>query len=55
MVKKHTKIKVFKQPYLYLLENDCNSYMEDLDVKNVQFMLDDKTGQYLAIITYEEC
>ena len=55
MIKTRTKIKVFKQPYLYLLENDCNSYMEDLDVKNVQFMLDDKTGQYLAIITYEEC
>ena len=54
MIKKCTKIKVIKQAYLYLLENDCNSYMEDLDVKNVQFMFDDKTGQYLAIITYEE-
>lgn len=54
MIKKCTKIKVIKQAHLYLLENDCNSYMEDLDVKNVQFMFDDRTGQYLAIITYEE-
>ena len=54
MIKTRTKIKVFKQPHLYLLENDCNSYMEDLDVKNVQFMFDNRTGHYLAIITYEE-
>ena len=54
MIKTRTKIKVFKQPYLYLLEDDCNSYMEDLNVKNVQFMFDDRTGHYLAIITYEE-
>ena len=33
MIKTRTKIKIFKQPYLYLLENDCNSYMENLDVK----------------------
>lgn len=53
MVKTCTKIKVITQADPFLLENYCNLYMKDLDVKNVQFMFDVKTDEYLAIITYE--
>lgn len=53
MIKTCTKIKVITQPDPVLLESYCNLYMEDLDVKNVQFMFDIKTDEYLAIITYE--
>ena len=52
MIKTCTKIKVISQPDLILLENYCNLYMENLDVKNIQFMFDIKTDEYLAIITY---
>lgn len=47
-----TKIKVITQPDPFSLQSCVNIFMEDLDVKNVQFMFDIKTSEYLAIITY---
>ena len=52
MEKTITKIKVITQPDPFSLQSCVNIFMEDLDVKNVQFMFDIKTSEYLAIITY---
>lgn len=47
-----TKIKVITQSDPFSLQSCVNIFMENLDVKNVQFMFDIKTSEYLAIITY---
>lgn len=52
MEKIATKIKVITQPDPFSLQSCVNIFMMDLNVKNVQFMFDIKTSEYLAIITY---
>ena len=47
-----TKIKVITQSDPYSIQSCVNIFMEKKKKKNIQFMFDIKTSEYLAIITY---